>query len=364
MRRSGHNPGVFTTLEPPPGRRYARIAVLNDMHVGEHCSGTITNVNGESFPPCFTGDDYAYRMTTAAITAIRRDHDVDFVIGNGDLTDRGRPDDMKRALDLFRSLEVPWQVTRGNHDRRLAGAPGCGVDGDCMRAQAFPGQPEWDHALRWYERVGDRIGIVGLDSCDPDTGDGRLDMSGQLDYMEGKLKTFKNEGRVALVAFHHHVTDQANATHPPPLFFGVRADRGAQDFLARIAKYDHVRLVMHGHTHRNYVSYDPLSGPRLPFLENGAVKEYPAGFAIVDIHEGGTMRTFHRMTDPFCRDWVRTSAQQVFGRQPAYTRGTLASRAIVHRVDCPVPDPGPSVIGPIGLPTHGVADAACHALGH
>ena len=130
----------------------------------------------------------------------------------------------------------------------------------------------------------------------------------------------------------------------------MRADRGGQECLEVLARHDNVRLVLHGHTHRNYLTYDPLSGPRLPFLENGATKEYPGGYAIVRVYEDAIMRTFHRMTADFCRDWVRTTAGQIYGLQAQYTRGSLASRAFVHRFDAVLPDPPPSLYGPVNLP--------------
>ena len=344
--QSRANPGRFRTLDPPSGELLATIAVLNDMHVGERCSGTIQNVGDQSVPPCFTGDDYAYRMTRSAIEAIERDHDVDFVIANGDLTDRGRPDEVRRALDLLSGLSAPWKATRGNHDRRLPGAEGCGPDGDCLRVQAFPERQPGDHALAWVERVGDRVGIVGLDSCDPNTGRGRLDLGGQLDFLDRSLAELRGEGRVALVAFHHHLTPQANTSHPPPIVFGVDPTLGGLACLDVLSRHEHVRVALHGHTHRNYVSYDAACGPRLPFLENGATKEYPGGYGIVRVHEDGIVRTFHRMTDPFARDWIRTTAGQIWGRHAEYTRGTLASRAFVQRDDRPDRPVRPSVFGP------------------
>lgn len=345
MPRSPENPGTFRTLAPPEGRHLATIAVLNDMHVGEHCSGTITSAPGQSVPPCFTGDDYAYRMTEAAIEEVRRDHDVDFVIGNGDLSDRGRPAEIARALALFGRLRVPWGVTRGNHDRLFDAT--CGPDRDCLRAQAFPGQPSGEHALHWVRRVGPRVAVVALDSADPESGNGRLDLGGQLAFLDATLAQLRSEGRHAIVAFHHHITHQANSTHPPPLVFGVNLAQGGQGCLDVLARHDHVRLVLHGHTHRNYLTYDEGSGPRLPFLENGAVKEYPGGYALVRVHEDGLVRTFHRMTAPFCREWVRTTAGQIWGRHASYTRGTLASRAFVHRFGAVLPEPLPSVYGPL-----------------
>jgi Icc protein len=348
--RSAENPEEFRTLPQLQGRRLATIAVLNDLHVGEHCSGTATNVGGNSVPPCFTGDDYAWRMSRAALAEVRRLR-PDLVILNGDLTDRGRPDEVSRALELLRGTGRPALVTRGNHDRRFHDADAeCGGDGDCLRSQAFAERPPGDHALTSVARVGRRVAVVGLDSCDPESGDGRLDLGGQLAWLDTTLTQLRREGRKVIVCFHHHVANQANATHPPPLVFGVRADRGGLDALRVIGAHD-VPLTLHGHTHRNFLARDPLA-PRTWFLENGATKEYPAGYALLHVHEDGIVRTFHRPVDPFTRDWTRTSAGQIWGMQPDYTRGTLASRSFVLRFDGRRGDasPAPSLFGPLGLP--------------
>jgi Icc protein len=340
------NPGAFTTLPRLEGRRLARIAVLNDMHVGEQCSGTITDLGFGSVPPCFSADDYAWRMCDAALREIR-DRRPDLVIANGDLTDRGRPGEVDRALGLLRRSRVPLLITRGNHDRRYHEAgPACAEDGDCLREKAFPAREVGDHALTSVARIARRVAVVGLDSCDPETGEGRLDLAGQLEWLDRELAALRREGRMAIVAFHHHVATQANATHPPPLLFGVRADRGGADALDVIGRH-RVPLTLHGHTHRNYLVTDPRA-PRTWFLENGAIKEYPAGYAILDVREDGIVRSFHRPVSAFAREWVRTSAGQIWGMQPDYTRGTLRSRSFVLRfAGGGAAAPAPSIFGPL-----------------
>lgn len=313
------DPGSFRTLVRPAGRHLATIAVLNDLHVGEHCSGTVTDALGPSIPPCFSSDaypDYAHRMVSAAIDELSR-LDLDLVIANGDLTDRGRPTEVSRALAQLRRLDAPLQVTRGNHDRRLAGA--CSTDGDCLREQAFPGQRAGDGTLRSVVRLGRALAIVGLDSADPDSGAGRLDLGDQPAWLDRQLRTLQGEGRDLLVVFHH----------PLLIGQGVPADRGAQAVLDVLARYPRVRLVLHGHTHANVLRSHPTTGGRLPFLENGAIKEYPAGYALLQVHEDGIMRTFHRPDNAWTRHWTATSARQVWGLQPSITRGDLHSRAFV-----------------------------------
>lgn len=335
ISESDAHPGTVTTLRRPAGRLLATIAVLNDIHVGEGCSGTISG----DFPPCFREPDYAVRMTSAAVRAIRRLR-PDLLLVNGDLTDRGRPDEVRRALAILARARVPVAVTRGNHDRRF---DGCDDDGDCLRMQAFADRPLGAHALAWSRDVGPALTVIGLDSCDPDTGRGRLDLGDQLGVLDRELTRARAAGRRAIVAFHHPVTTSAIGTAVPPFLFGVDPDRGGRDALSVLARHPHVALVLHGHTHRNLVSYDERIGERLPFLENGAAKEYPAGFAVLRFHEDGFTREFHRMDEPFVRDWVHTSARQVYGRQPEYTRGPLSSRGFTHLYGRRGPQPAPSL---------------------
>lgn len=316
------DPGTFTTLVRPPGELVARIALLNDIHVGETISGQITSVPVVgSVPPSYTTDDYAYKMLEAGIEELRG-RPLDLIIANGDLTDRGREDEIRRSLAKLRELGVPLLVTRGNHDRRLEGA--CASDGDCLRAQAFPQQAVGDATLRSVARVGRHVAVVGLDSADPVSGDGRLDLGEQPAWLDARLTELRGEGRVVIVAFHHPLRP-ADETTPPS--FSDHVDGGRAEILAVLAKHDHVRLCVHGHTHRNNLGFDPGIGQRLPFLENGAMKEYPAGFGLLDVHEGGILRTFHRPVTAFTKTWVRTSAMQISGFHPTVTRGNLASRA-------------------------------------
>jgi predicted phosphodiesterase len=337
------NPGRFTTLVPPSGPRLARIAVMNDLHVGEHCSGTLQTVGNTSIPPCFTAKDYSARMLSAAVREIRRAR-VDLVIANGDLTDRGRVDEVRTALAILKRVRRPVLVTRGNHDRLY---DGCTDDRDCLKAAAFPGLPRGHHALTSERDVGDRLTVIGLDSCDPETGHGDLLHNGQIELLSDSLRRAARRGRRAIVAFHHPVTPMAIATAMPPISFGIEPQNGG-NALAQVMKgQDHVALVLHGHTHRNYVSYS--RGCAAPFLEAGAIKEYGGTWTMLDVHTDGVMRTTHRVSEPFCRSWIQTTADEYQGLYPTYTRGPLSARAFVHRFDGGQDVPA-TIDGPLGAP--------------
>jgi predicted phosphohydrolase len=323
------DPGSFVTLQPPAGRRLATIALINDLHVGEHCSGKAFDLGDVPVPPCLSADaypDYAHRMVAAAVDELAA-MPLDLVVANGDLTDRGRPEDIDRALAQLRRFPSPVLITRGNHDRRLPGA--CPPDGDCLRAGAFPSQPAGDGTLRSLVRVGRRLAVLGLDSTDPDEGGARLDLGDQAAWLDDGLRAVDAEGRDAIVAFHHPLLSPQ----------GVAKDDGAGAILDVLARHPHVRLVVHGHTHSNALRTHRPTGD-LPFLENGAIKEYPAGYCLLHVYEGGIMRTFHRPTNAWAREWTAASAGQIWGLQPTTTRGALDTRAFVLHYDSRGDRPG------------------------
>jgi 3',5'-cyclic AMP phosphodiesterase CpdA len=338
------NPGHFDTLVPPKGPLLARIAVVNDIHTGEGCSGTIQTVGGTSVPPCFHLPNYAIRMTGAAVRAIRKAK-VDLLIANGDLSDRGRPDEIRSALAVLRRARVPLVLTRGNHDRLF---DGCTDDRDCLKAAAFGGMPKGRHALTTTRDVGEGLTVIGLDSTDPESGRGDLLHNEQMDFLRTELARAASRGRRVVLCFHHPVTPGAIATALPPISFGVEPQDGGNALAEVMKGQDHVVLVLHGHTHRNYVSY--MSGVAAPFLECGALKEYGGAWTLLEVHTDGVMRTSHRLDEPFCREWVRTSAQEYEGIYPSYTRGPLNARAFVHHYDAGQDVP-PTLVGFLGGPS-------------
>ncbi len=339
------NPGRFTTLTPPKGERIARIAVLNDLHIGEHCAGTLTNLGDQSIPPCFSDDNYSVKMVSAAVREIRKAR-PDLVLANGDLSDRGRPDEIRTALAILKRAKRPVIVTRGNHDRLY---DDCTTDRDCLKAQAFPGRfPQGHHALTTEQDVGDHLTVVGLDSCDPESGHGDLNHNGQIEFLEQALAKAKRRNRRVLLAFHHPVTPAAITTALPPISFGIEYQNGGQALEEAVKHQDHIALALHGHTHRNYLSYS--KGCAAPFLEAGTVKEYPGSWTRLDIHTDGVMRTSHRVSEPYCRRWIRTTAGEYDGLAPTYLRGPLEARCFVHRYDSGQDVPA-TIDGPLGAPS-------------
>ena len=60
-------------------------------------------------------------------------------------------------------------------------------------------------------------------------------------------------------------------------------------------------------------------------------KEYPGGFALLKVYEGGYMVNFYKSSSDLARQWSQVSGGGYLGLYPAYALGTLADRN--HVVD-------------------------------
>jgi len=326
--------GAFTTLTPPSGRHVLDVGILNDTHVGEGCSGTAFNapLAGTSFPPCFSAERYAARMLEAAVAELNVQR-PDLVIVNGDLTDTAKPGELAEVKRILSNLTMPWYVTRGNHDRPgQAGSEACGADRDCFRQVFYPDMPPG----RVYRSVAVKgVRFLLLDSSDA-SGIGDLTDARQNLWLRGELAAHPTER--TFVVFHHPVAAVASASQAPPVVFGVTAARGGKDFTDLVGRSPQVRGVLGSHTHRNYVAY---ATGRAPYVENGTSKEYPGGYAVLRVFEGGWTRSVHRIgTDcAFCRSWVATTRGEYNGDYPMYTLGSLSARNFTAVDDCELDTP-------------------------
>ncbi|MGH2982313.1 MAG: metallophosphoesterase family protein, partial [Solirubrobacterales bacterium] len=286
------NPGAFATLEPPPGRHLFDFVEINDTHFGEQCSGTAVTAPlvSQPLPPCFSEPDYATRMTQAHVADIRR-RNVGLTLINGDLTSDASLEQMLRAKGILGRLPGRWHAVRGNHDRsgQHPEETACGADDDCFRAVFHPSRPpgrihySFDHRGHHF---------IVLDSEDPGDDQGDLTDAAQNAFLRRDLARHRQQR--TFIFFHHPVSEYATAYAAPPVVFGVRPDRGGTEFLDLMASFPNVVGVFNAHTHRNFVSYSPRTGARLPYIESGAAKEYPGGYSIVRVYSGGYSRNFYR----------------------------------------------------------------------
>ncbi|MDQ3646624.1 MAG: metallophosphoesterase [Actinomycetota bacterium] len=340
---STFNPGAFTTLTPPGGKELFRFAVMADIHLGETVSGLATS-SPQELPPGYRSDKpYPAAMAEAAVAGVNSE-DVGLTLLPADNSSHGELHDLEDAHEILGGLDAGYMIARGAHDRpnqyKEAGAE-CGADGDCFRKVFRPDVTAQADPQHLYEAVGLKKWVfINLDSADLSTGTGQLSAD-QLEWLKGRLDKAKKQKRPAVIFFHHPVAEYSSTFAFPPAVFGVnQAD--AQSFLSLIGDYD-VRLVINSHTHRNWIAYSPHTG-RMPIVEVAGTKEYPGGYSLFRVFEGGFIREWIPIDCPFCNAWRETTRGEYFSLYPLYTFGSLRERSFVHRFD------GPDVPGIPSLP--------------
>jgi hypothetical protein len=343
-------PPVFTTMLPPPGREIGRVAWMNDLHYGEQVAGLIyghASLPRGGLPPGFPVDPqhpYWRFMGHGALTEARR-RGCTLLLANGDLSNDAEPSalrECKQALDGFGRLggtthvhpDGPrrYFVTRGNHDRWHAGKTWdrCTTDktglSDCF-GDAFDAgfEPGTQHFSITYGGKRARYRFVGLDSNDGST-TGVLRQS-ELDYLEAEL----DRGDPTIPLFHHPASATASLTGVPPVNDGLDV-QDAKRFRDLLGRYDNVAGVYAGHTHRNNHSTNVETGT-VPYFEGGAVKEYPGGYTVVRMFEGGYMVNFWKTSTPEARAWSERSRGEYLGLGPDYQLGALGDRNWSYAVD-------------------------------
>ncbi|HEY3715062.1 MAG TPA: metallophosphoesterase family protein [Jatrophihabitantaceae bacterium] len=324
------SPGSATTLVPPPGRHLATIALTNDLHVGETQSGLIV----DGFPPPFSqrpgAPPYPIVMGESMIADIRR-RGTDVLIVAGDLTSAALPDELARArtlLDTFGRLRLSghlghheYVVARGNHDQPKIGSAydSCAAVRDGYR-DCVPGAfPLPQGRLTTTEFHGLRL--VGLDTTTLNQPGGAIDTE-QWRHLEHVLAERRHQP--TLVFGHHPVSDEsAYTTLAGPSFDLDRTDAARLEQL--YARTPGVFLHHSGHTHRNQRTASPVAAD-VEFLEVAAIKEYPGGYTLLRLYEGGYLANFYKSSSPLACEWSQTSSEEYLGLYPAYTLGSLADR--------------------------------------
>ncbi|NUP29540.1 MAG: metallophosphoesterase family protein [Nocardia sp.] len=318
--------GSFTTLVPPPGRLLRTVALANDIHYGETLSGLVAG----GLPPGISQEPglppYPEVMFDAVLDDLRRpDRGAELLLLAGDLTAEAEPADLhavRARLDRWGTAGRDYLTVRGNHDRPHPGA-------EYAECPAVPGAP--DHRDCWSTVFGPRqqvvehelggLRVLGLDTSALDGAGGVLD-AGQLDRLTDLLRA--EPDRPTLVFGHHPVTVEAGLTNTAGPGFVL--DRATGLRLQQL--YEHapgVFLQHSGHTHRTRRTR-PDTGCAVEFLEVGAIKEYPGGYSLLRIYEGGYTVNFYKTRTPDARRWSTLTRAEYFGLLPEYTLGTFADR--------------------------------------
>jgi len=180
----------------------------------------------------------AYRVVdtaqclAAAVAALRAlEPAPDIVVGTGDLTDFGRPEEYALLRELLAPLPMPVYLIPGNHDER-----------DALR-RAFRGDGYFPAEGFLHYTVEDRpVRLVALDTVIPGKASGQL-CAERLRWLDATLAAAPD--RPTAIVMHH-----------PPFATGIaHMDEigldGAGAFAAIVARHPQVERALAGHLHRS-----------------------------------------------------------------------------------------------------------------
>ncbi|MFN2526703.1 MAG: metallophosphoesterase [Actinomycetota bacterium] len=302
-------PPSFEALPTPhvaaPGPVRFKIGVLSDLHVGAS-----------------SGED----MARAAISDLNRAH-VDIVVQLGDITDHGERAEFESAAKILGDLEMPFVTMMGNHDVFSVGE--LRLSGRDYYPASFGRQPDGvliEHA-GWNLAVLDSIehGATPFPPFDLVTG-GFLEGSGGA-VVRGSLTEPQHEilaeiakpGAPPAFVFLHHPPQPF--TSFPPILFGLNdLDSGR---LHATVDSGNVWGVFAGHTHRNARSRDYED---VPAHEVATPRDYPCGYAVIDVAENGYSYRFMPVED---EELLRARYREVGPIFRRYAAGSASERAFV-----------------------------------
>jgi hypothetical protein len=255
----------------------------------------------------------------------------------GDVTSEGQPNNVEKArhhLDKFGKYREDYFVVRGNHDRQHSGTDydSCSISAvdpsarDCFKDVFDPSRPIWFskelHGLR----------VIGIDTYDKkgDGGDNGALSGHQMDWFSHELA--KDPDRPTIVFGHHPVSLASDVVNLEPLIFDLNLKQ-SNKIQSAYARSPGVFFHHQGHTHRNYRSAG--TSPGVVFQEVAATKEYPGGFSLLRVHEGGYSLNFYKTRSDLAREWSeRTRGEDLgVGLSALYQSGTIADRNYVVRRD-------------------------------
>ncbi|WP_228782686.1 metallophosphoesterase [Nocardia abscessus] len=316
--------GEFTTLVPPPGRRLRTLALANDVHYGEQISGLIVGDLPPGFRQAPDLAPYPEVMLAAVLDDLRRpDRGAERLLLAGDLTAEASEHDtrtVRARLDAWGSLGRDYLAVRGNHDRPHIGAeytacvPAAADHRDCW-ADAFSARQQ----LVEHEIGGLRL--LGVDTSRLDGAGGSIERP-QFDHLAERLRA--DPDRPTLLFGHHPVTTESGLTNLAGPGF-VLDGRDSAELQTLYTRSPGVFLHHSGHTHRNRRTR-PDASCAVEFLEVAAVKEYPGGYSLLRLYEGGYMVNFYKTRTEQARRWSALTRGEYFGLLPDYTLGTCADR--------------------------------------
>jgi Calcineurin-like phosphoesterase len=273
-------PPPFEPLETPevepPGDVLFRFGILGDMHIGS---------------------DHAEDAVANAVTDLNA-AGVELVVQLGDITDQGNREEFEKAKQILDKLDMPLVTMLGNHDvfsrgeGRLSGheyyTPSFGreADGVVLDHKGFRFA-----VLDSAEMGASPFAPFNLLTGSFVEGPGGAVVRGSLTAPQHEiLAEVAAPGGPPTFMFLHHPPQPF--TSFPPVIFGLRDEDSGR--LHATADSGNVWGVFAGHTHRNKRA---RTYGAVPVQEVGIPRDYPFGYAVVDVAENGYAYRFMQLSD-------------------------------------------------------------------
>ncbi|MEZ5321160.1 MAG: metallophosphoesterase [Microthrixaceae bacterium] len=291
--------GIEVDTLARPGERYATIATVNDIHLGETVCGLIA---GTEVGPVFRSEDgeepYPELMSRGAVAAMQA-LEPDLVVAKGDLTGNGTIEEYRRFLDLYRSPFGDRLLhVRGNHDSYHGGD-----------FAAFP---------TVVRRVpGATVALV--DTARTHLATGRLSPD-QIDWIDS---VGADSDEPVLVFGHHHLWTAADG-EPREDYFGVRPGDSVA-LMEVMARRPRILGYFAGHTHRNRV-LRPIEAGGAVVVEVASVKDFPGVIAEYAVFENGVNQVVRRIGGSEQLRWTERTRGMFHGAYECYAMGAIGDR--------------------------------------
>lgn len=300
--------GIYSTVDSsgrPAGELLARVATVNDLHLGESECGILHGIDVGPTLRVAPGDEpYPTVMSRAAVSEIAA-VSPDAVVVKGDLTASGSAQQHQEFVALYRpAFGDRLLATPGNHDKPHEGG-------------AIPSYP----AMEAVDLPGVTLAVLDTARTGQPGGEVSTEQAEWLDELAARAD------RPVLV-FGHHPAD-GDDMH----VFGEAAARAAcldpgstQRLASTVARRAAIVGYFAGHTHRNKVRRLPCTGP-VPWVEVASVKDFPGSWAEYLIYDGWIEQVHHRIsTDPVAVRWSERCRAMFAGFYPAYALGEETDR--------------------------------------
>ena len=354
---TGAGPFSFTVPQPPPGRFLFSVVLCNDLHVGETVAGKSGDVPALAGVSQVPGHPPYPEVMFQSLVQDATQLGATYLLAAGDITAEAAPVDLRTArqmLDRFGDRHEDWFLTRGNHDRAHDGEAyaACRVGRwqghDCFVDEFFAGDEP-----TWFTTEIQGLRVLGLDTYDK-AGRGSDAGGMSAEQMTWFQETIARAPEQPTVVFGHHpLLVEAS---PYPVTAGSTLDAAqAATIIEQYRANPGVFLHHAGHTHRNRRS-DLAGAPGVVHQEVAAVKEYPGGFTLLRVHEGGYALNFHKSSSDEARAWSERSRTQIVGTWSQFSLGSRVSdRNVMVERDLSGLHPAPIATAP---PTTAAVNAA------